>query len=166
MVGFHSARRQDPKFRASCFRKPIKTDNAMESIDTTTELNFSRPTDNTLLLRLAGSWTTKRDMPSAEEVLKQVDSGRPIKQISFDANDLVGWDSSLLTFVTKVINQCSQRQIQTDNAGLPDGVKRLLKLATAVPEKQDDIYAFIFDQEGLMAGVGLKGSKISKITPE
>jgi len=31
---------------------------------------------------------------------------------------------------------------------------------------QDDIYAFIFDQEGLMAGVGLKGSKISKITPE
>ena len=31
---------------------------------------------------------------------------------------------------------------------------------------QDDIYAFIFDQEGLMAGVGLKGSKITKIKPE
>ena len=31
---------------------------------------------------------------------------------------------------------------------------------------QDDIYAFIFDQGGLMAGVGLKGSKISKITPD
>jgi lipid-binding SYLF domain-containing protein len=31
---------------------------------------------------------------------------------------------------------------------------------------QDDIYAFIFDQGGLMAGLGLKGSKITKITPD
>jgi lipid-binding SYLF domain-containing protein len=26
-----------------------------------------------------------------------------------------------------------------------------------------DIYAFIFDQKGLMAGVGIKGSKITKL---
>jgi len=30
---------------------------------------------------------------------------------------------------------------------------------------KDDIYAFIFDQKGLMAGIGLQGSKISKINP-
>ncbi len=29
---------------------------------------------------------------------------------------------------------------------------------------QSDIYAFIFDQKGLMAGVGLQGSKISKLS--
>jgi lipid-binding SYLF domain-containing protein len=28
---------------------------------------------------------------------------------------------------------------------------------------RDDIYAFIFSQKGLMAGVGLQGSKISKL---
>ena len=28
-----------------------------------------------------------------------------------------------------------------------------------------DIYAFIFDQKGLMAGVGIKGSKITKLSP-
>src|SRR5439155_27187902 len=28
---------------------------------------------------------------------------------------------------------------------------------------QNDIYAFIFDQRGLMAGAGLQGSKISRI---
>jgi lipid-binding SYLF domain-containing protein len=28
---------------------------------------------------------------------------------------------------------------------------------------QDDVYAFIFDQRGLMAGLGLQGSKITKI---
>lgn len=31
---------------------------------------------------------------------------------------------------------------------------------------QDDIYAFFFDQEGLMAGFNLEGSKISRIQPE
>lgn len=29
---------------------------------------------------------------------------------------------------------------------------------------RDDIYAFIFDQKGLMAGLGLQGSKITRIT--
>ena len=31
---------------------------------------------------------------------------------------------------------------------------------------KDDVYAVIFDQKGLMAGIGLQGSKISKITPD
>jgi lipid-binding SYLF domain-containing protein len=31
---------------------------------------------------------------------------------------------------------------------------------------KDDIYAFFFDQKGLMAGIGLQGSKISRIDPE
>jgi lipid-binding SYLF domain-containing protein len=30
---------------------------------------------------------------------------------------------------------------------------------------QKGVYAFIFDQKGLMAGLGLQGSKITKITP-
>jgi lipid-binding SYLF domain-containing protein len=31
---------------------------------------------------------------------------------------------------------------------------------------KDNVYAFFFDQQGLMAGLGLKGSKISEITPD
>ncbi|MGH8657656.1 MAG: YSC84-related protein [Gammaproteobacteria bacterium] len=30
---------------------------------------------------------------------------------------------------------------------------------------KDDVYAFIFHQQGLMAGIGLQGSKITKINP-
>jgi lipid-binding SYLF domain-containing protein len=30
---------------------------------------------------------------------------------------------------------------------------------------KDDIYAFFFDQKGLMAGIGIQGSKITKIEP-
>lgn len=43
-----------------------------------------------------------------------------------------------------------------------EGVARSLTTTTA----KDDIYAFFFDQKGLMAGLGLQGSKITKITPD
>ena len=41
------------------------------------------------------------------------------------------------------------------------GVARNLSTSTL----KDDAYAFIFDQKGLMAGVSLEGSKISRINP-
>ena len=39
------------------------------------------------------------------------------------------------------------------------GMARSLTTSTA----QSDVYAFIFDQKGLMAGLGLQGSKITKL---
>jgi len=36
---------------------------------------------------------------------------------------------------------------------------------TTTTTMKDDIYAFIFGQKGLMAGLGLQGNKITKITP-
>ena len=39
------------------------------------------------------------------------------------------------------------------------------KSATTTTMK-DDVYAFIFSQKGLMAGLGLQGNKISKIDPK
>ena len=41
----------------------------------------------------------------------------------------------------------------------------LAKSLTTTTAKKD-IYAFFFDQSGLMAGLGLQGSKISRITPD
>ncbi len=41
-----------------------------------------------------------------------------------------------------------------------EGVARALTTTTA----RADVYAFFFDQKGLMAGLGLQGSKISRIT--
>lgn len=42
-----------------------------------------------------------------------------------------------------------------------EGVARSLTSTTL----QSGVYAFIFDQKGLMAGLGLQGSKISRINP-
>jgi lipid-binding SYLF domain-containing protein len=37
---------------------------------------------------------------------------------------------------------------------------------TTTTTLKDDIYAFVFGQKGLMAGLGLQGNKVSKITPK
>jgi lipid-binding SYLF domain-containing protein len=38
--------------------------------------------------------------------------------------------------------------------------------STTTTTMRDDVYAFIFGQKGLMAGLGLQGNKIKKITPK
>jgi len=43
-----------------------------------------------------------------------------------------------------------------------EGTARSLTTSTA----KEDVYAFFFGQKGLMAGMGLQGSKISRITPD
>jgi len=42
-----------------------------------------------------------------------------------------------------------------------EGMAKTITTTTA----KDDIYAFIFGQKGLMAGLGIQGSKITKINP-
>ena len=37
---------------------------------------------------------------------------------------------------------------------------------TTTTTLKDDIYAFVFGQKGLMAGLGIQGNKIAKITPK
>ena len=45
---------------------------------------------------------------------------------------------------------------------MDEGLARSMTTSTA----KDDIYAFIFGQKGLMAGIGIQGSKITKINPD
>jgi phospholipid/cholesterol/gamma-HCH transport system permease protein len=112
-------------------------DTATGTIAPASEIAFSRPSENTLVVRLAGDWTIGANIPSVDEVDKQVDSGLPVQILTFDTQGLGRWDSGLITFLLKVFDRCSQRQIDADRTGLPEGVRRLLNLATAVPEKKD-----------------------------
>jgi phospholipid/cholesterol/gamma-HCH transport system permease protein len=112
-------------------------DGAMQMVAAPCEMSFSRPTEDSLLVRLAGDWTIEEKLPAVEEVQKQADSRPSLQRIAFDTQDLGRWDSGLITFLIKLFDQFSQSQIDTDKEGLPDGVRRLLDLAAAVPEKKD-----------------------------
>jgi phospholipid/cholesterol/gamma-HCH transport system permease protein len=58
-----------------------------------------------------------------------------LRRLSFDAGALTAWDTGLLVFVTGVQELCHARRIEVDTGGLPDGVRELLRLAAAVPER-------------------------------
>jgi phospholipid/cholesterol/gamma-HCH transport system permease protein len=69
-------------------------------------------------------------------VQKQLEFEPQIEHLTFDTQELTNWDSGLLTFLIKVIDQCSRSSIVIDREGLPQGVRRLLELASAVPAKE------------------------------
>lgn len=88
----------------------------------------------TVILRLAGSWTIESQLPAVERVDRAL--GSDVEQIAFDSADLSAWDSGLVTYLTGIIDHCQGRGIEVDQAGLPDGVRGLLRLAYAVPERK------------------------------
>jgi phospholipid/cholesterol/gamma-HCH transport system permease protein len=98
------------------------------------ELSFDHGGEATLVIRLAGPWRLQRNLPSPSAVQREIEAA-PARRATFDAAQLTAWDSSLLTFLLKVSDLCRQRDIQVERDGLPSGVRRLLALAEAVPER-------------------------------
>ena len=100
------------------------------------EIYYDQTSDDTLLVRLKGQWIIGEEVPAAEAVQQEISSHRSIRQIAFDTAQLNNWDSALLTFLIKVVQQTQQNNIEIDQDGLPQGVKSLLHLAYAVPERK------------------------------
>jgi phospholipid/cholesterol/gamma-HCH transport system permease protein len=103
---------------------------------TTAGLNVTTPAADTLLVKLSGEWKITEALPSTSDVEKSLDSAKGIRRLAVDAKDLGGWDSGLLTFLIKVFEACSKAKIEVAKDGLPEGVRRLIDLATAVPERE------------------------------
>jgi len=100
-------------------------------------LGMEQPTEDTFLLRLAGRWRLADALPGPDEIGHRLDGNSAIRRIRFDTEGITGWDSGLLVFLGKLVAESDRRRIECDRSGLPDGVRRLLALASAVPERKD-----------------------------
>jgi phospholipid/cholesterol/gamma-HCH transport system permease protein len=98
-------------------------------------VSLQRASDSTLVVALSGPWHLQSDMPPASQLIGELDS-RPPKRVSFDSRQLTNWDSGLVSFLAQVSELCRERGINQDREGLPAGLKRLVELAEAVPEKK------------------------------
>jgi len=92
---------------------------------------------STLLVRLSGAWTTAVRRPPSDEVGRRLESDPKPRRVAFDTAGLADWDSGLLTFLLQVIAAARDRGVEVDREGLPEGLRRLLALATAVPQRGD-----------------------------
>src|SRR5580698_2447048 len=99
------------------------------------EVSFARADNSTLVVQLAGDWHLRHGLPSTELVEKQLDTAPKPTRLTFDAAELRDWDSGLLTFLLGVSELCHKRKLTADWSPLPEGVRSLIQLAEAVPEK-------------------------------
>lgn len=89
------------------------------------------------MLLFSGTCTFSADFPALDEARRALDNGQAVKKVSFDTIQVVDWDSRFITFITKIEALCAQKKVELNYAGLPSGVRRLLLLSKAVPEKKD-----------------------------
>jgi len=59
-----------------------------------------------------------------------------LKTVSFDTSGLADWGSGLISFLVQTSAACRAHNIDQDRGGMPEGMRRLLELAEAVPEKK------------------------------
>lgn len=128
------------------------------------DLVLKKPSNHTLLLHLSGSWKTGNSIPTLAGVDKALDSLAQGGRLSFDAKEMLEWDSTLLTFLVKLRDTCAVKSIGFDTAGLPEGVGRLLALADAMGEKKraDSEPA----RESFLARVGMETVAFSRSAME
>jgi phospholipid/cholesterol/gamma-HCH transport system permease protein len=99
------------------------------------DVEYGRAPDGTLRLALGGDWRLGHGIPEPDGVLGQIEKAPLPRKVSFATGALASWDSGLLTFLRAVLSRCAQLGVEVDQHGLPDGVRRLLALAAAVPAR-------------------------------
>ncbi|TMB21445.1 MAG: ABC transporter permease [Deltaproteobacteria bacterium] len=99
------------------------------------DFELARGPDGTLRVALAGDWKLACGIPAPVGVIEEIERSPLPRKVIFETGVLAGWDSGLLTFLLAVLTRCTQLGVEVDRHGLPEGVRRLLALATAVPAR-------------------------------
>jgi len=100
-------------------------------------VKLERLPQGALRVRLAGAWGLASGLPSFDPIRRELASEPPPGRVTFDVGELKEWDSGVLSFLVRIEDLCSERGVATDRDSLPDGLRRLIALAEAVPETKD-----------------------------
>ena len=88
-----------------------------------------------LTLVLSGGWTIAASVPRFEDLKSSLGAG-VASSLEFDCAALERWDSILVVWVLHCREFCKANALRFGDAGLPEGVRRLMALALAVPAEQ------------------------------
>jgi phospholipid/cholesterol/gamma-HCH transport system permease protein len=81
-------------------------------------------------LALTGDWVLAGALPAASDVAARLAGGGRLR---LDGTGLGRWDTGLMVFLTRLEALGRERAVTLDASGLPEGARRLHRLATAVP---------------------------------
>ena len=100
-------------------------------------LALEQPSPGALLVRLSGDSREQGERPDLEIIRQALDRTNEVKSLSFESAGVSGWDARFVAFVRNCAELCRTRHIELRQEGLPEGVRRLLRLSEAVPERTD-----------------------------
>jgi len=116
------------------------------------EIKFTKLDKEKLLLTLSGNWKLDNNIPDASVIEEKILSFSGIGYLEFITTDVAEWDSGILTFLIKINEWCSKNNIKMETGGLPQGVQRLLALASAVAEREGARRQFV--REPILSQIG------------
>ena len=92
---------------------------------------------DTLVVKLSGDSREQSKSLDTGVAREALDRANGARVLSFESDGVIGWDSRFVAFIRKCAELCRTRDIAFRDEGLPEGVRRLLVLAQAVPERTD-----------------------------
>jgi len=99
-------------------------------------LEYLRSDNSTLMLKFSGNWKLAPGLLSTQELERQLEAGPQVSAVVFQTGELRDWDSGLIAFLVKLAELCEAKEIKIEPQGLPEGARRLVNLAVAVPEAE------------------------------
>lgn len=99
------------------------------------EFNYSQA-DNALSIKLNGDWLISTKIPPVSEATSQFLTYPDIKSVSFDSAGLSSWDSSLISFLYKLIKECQVRGVGVQYENLPEGIEKIMIAALQITSKE------------------------------
>ena len=127
-------------------------------------LNFAAEMQDpgNLLIKLSGNVGGHNNPPSIGVVRDALDQATGVRLLSFESAGVTAWDSRFVAFIRKCADLCRKRNVELQDDGLPEGVRRLLRLAQAVPERTDarpkTVKTHILQKLGESAIQGMQGA--------
>lgn len=109
----------------------------MDNPERNRNIQIDRAAPEILSVRLSGQWILADGLPSSDEIEKAIQSTPGVKRLQLDAEAVTTWDSGLLVFLRNIASYCKKNDIELDDERLAKGAKKLLKLSTAVPVKEE-----------------------------
>jgi phospholipid/cholesterol/gamma-HCH transport system permease protein len=102
----------------------------------TLSLSVEKQSPDALLIKLCGDARAEGELLSIGIVRAALEQ-TGARLLSFESAGVTAWDSRFVAFIRKCAELCRIHKVELRDDGLPQGVRHLLRLAQAVPERTD-----------------------------
>ena len=102
---------------------------------TLSTITLSTDASGRAVATLRGEWSIQSGLADPFANVEEI-TGASAKVLAFESSELGRWDSGLLIFLRRLEELLGERGVAIERDGLPEGVRSILALAEAVPERE------------------------------